>query len=192
MEVESSSQGGRIRLEGLLGYNPNGVNLAHKGISEYLRCIRCGGAESLFHVLRDCPWAQEVWVAAKISFPNGTVSSFRDCFDLVWSSKGPLETERIATICWQIWKCRNDRIFENINSPPFFVLVKLAIGSESIIMRCLFSLPIPQTSSEKAHWRAPPDGVIKVNFDGACGGEGDKMGIEFVARDHVGNFLMAG
>ncbi|CAO2822652.1 unnamed protein product [Amaranthus hypochondriacus] len=65
---------------------PHGMNLARKGVSEFIHCKRCGGEESLLHVLRDCPWAKDAWAVGHIPFPSGAVASFR----LLWISFGVL------------------------------------------------------------------------------------------------------
>lgn len=38
----------------------------------------------------------------------------------------------------------------------------------------------------------PPEGIIKINFDGAFSGADDKYGMGVVARDCKGSFLLAG
>lgn len=170
---------------------PHDVNLAKKGISKFVRCSRCGGDESLMHILKDCPWAHEVWAVANISIPMGVVSSFRDWFEFVWNSKGSGVSEKMATICWQIWKCKNDRIFEKVNSPPLLCVGKAREWLREYHEALSFALPSSIQPCEKGHWCSPPFGVIKINYDGACDRDGDNMGVGVVARDHSGRFLWA-
>lgn len=166
--------------------------MASKGISEFIHCIRCGGEESLLHVIRDCSWVKDSWAAANIPFLNGFVSSFKDIIEFVWSSCGSPETEKLATICWQIWKCRNDMIFRNINTPPLICIGKVVAWLKEYHNAVCFHLPVSKHSRDQERWCGPPRGVIKINFDGACGGEGDRLGLGFVAREYAGKSLMTG
>lgn len=67
---------------------PHGLNLFRKGIPNFVACPRCGGHESLLHLILECPWVQELWKVAKFSFPRIIWHFFRDLLDWVLSVKG--------------------------------------------------------------------------------------------------------
>ncbi|CAO2832303.1 unnamed protein product [Amaranthus hypochondriacus] len=50
-----------------------------------------------------------------LSYPSG--ASF-DLFDCVWRNKDREEVELFVTFCWQIWKTRNNVIFNSICDLP--------------------------------------------------------------------------
>lgn len=77
---------------------PHRVNLACKGIFDFIRCIRYECEESLFYVLTDCQWAKDVWDAARIPFPTNNVSSFKDIIDFVWSFCGISKAEKFRSV----------------------------------------------------------------------------------------------
>ena len=100
---------------------PHGANLYLKGITEFIFCPRCGSVESLLHLIRDCPWVHNVWLEAVFSFPDFHISSFRDLLDWIWGSFGSKVVKKFVIICWQIWKSRNDAVFNNIFTPSLCV-----------------------------------------------------------------------
>src|SRR5688572_13517547 len=63
---------------------PHGANLFKKGISDFVRCKRCGCVETLSHLLRDCPWTKEFWKLSDFIFSDPMSDSFRDMLDWVW------------------------------------------------------------------------------------------------------------
>lgn len=156
--------------------------MARKGISEFVYCVRCGGAESLLHDLRDCPWVKEVWDKVNTLFPSEHVSSFKDIFDRVWCSNGAIETENLVMLYWQ-----------NIHTPHLLCIRRGLDWLSEYQYALSFQSPEAKQSRQKACWVGPPPiGVIKINFDGECGSDREKVGLGFVARDHSGRFLLAG
>lgn len=91
-----------------------------RGLSTSACCAICGDVwEDGMHVVRDCSRAREVW---RLFNPQSSVSSF---FDLEWKEWieanlkiKPRENEavewaeKVALICWALWKWRNMEIFE--------------------------------------------------------------------------------
>lgn len=97
---------------------PHGVNISKNGIKDYLSCLRCGKDESLLHMLRDCSWVHDVWKVVDFSFPSLSFGSFRDVLDCVGASHGQASVERFVVICWNVWKARNEVIYERVSIPP--------------------------------------------------------------------------
>nr|TKW27614.1 hypothetical protein SEVIR_3G268400v2 [Setaria viridis] len=79
-------------------------------------CVLCqqGVEETLFHLLLECPFAQECWIHLSL-FPNTQdepytiLQSFRDQLHV------PFFMEVIILMCWIIWMGRNDLIFKVLN-----------------------------------------------------------------------------
>lgn len=83
-------------------------------------------------------------------------------------------------------------IFRNINTPPLICIGKVVAWLKEYHNAVCFHLPVSKHSRDQERWCGPPRGVIKINFDGACGGEGDRLGLGFVAREYAGKSLMTG
>lgn len=75
------------------------MNLCRKGIPDYVACPRCGGEESLLHLILECPWSQQLWKVANFSFPHIMSHSFRDLVDWVWGDKGIEAAEVFVSLC---------------------------------------------------------------------------------------------
>lgn len=143
-------------------------------------------------MLRDCAWTKDVWAAAKISFPDFEVLSFKDIFDFVWHNGGRPEAEKLVTISWQIWKSRNDLVFENTKCSPALCFGKAVDWLLEYQKALSVDDSTAKLNREQARWIGPPDGVLKVNSDGACSMDDGRMGLGFVVRDALGRFVMAG
>ncbi|XP_059630145.1 uncharacterized protein LOC132273137 [Cornus florida] len=97
----------------------------------------------------------------------------------------------VAFICWAIWKCRNDMVFER-KRWDFFEVAQWAFTdfqeyqnvvrqNEQLSMH--FSLPSPMT----ARWLVPKSGCFKINFDAAFNFAKMVCGGGIVLRNHLGH-----
>ncbi|XP_023644436.1 uncharacterized protein LOC111832358 [Capsella rubella] len=104
----------------LHGALPTKQRLLERHLDVVVDCCRCGAAESILHFLFSCPFAQEVWglVPYKQALSCSQVDSVRSGLLLANSliylpptglSAGPLA----PWICWNLWKARNQRVFNN-------------------------------------------------------------------------------
>lgn len=123
--------------------------------------------------------------------PSNLTNSFRDWLDRVLNEEGWEAAERFSTLCWQLWKLRNDMVFEHINTPPRLGVSRaLDWAAEYKIALGPLNKVVPDKRSER--WRCPPLNVVKINFDAAYHKDDDKYGLGFIARDSKGIFLLAG
>ncbi|CAN1179527.1 Putative ribonuclease H protein At1g65750, partial [Linum perenne] len=75
-------------------------------------CARCGGEESISHVLRDCPFAALVW--DELQFPTSDINWWESniqnwLLQLIKHNSSLL----LGVTCWYLWKARNELIFDN-------------------------------------------------------------------------------
>lgn len=100
-------------------------------------------------------------------------------------------------IFWNLWKERNNCIFREKISSPTMVYEKANHGfSEnwnSRLLRIENNSKHFSKSTDRASccWEAPPNGWIKINFDGAAKGNAGPSGCGSVLRDNYGNFIAA-
>ena len=70
------------------------------------------------HLLFECHWAKMLWDFSELDLEGRRFPSFRDVLDWVWLNSGVAKTKLFATLCWQVWKARNELVFENRQAPP--------------------------------------------------------------------------
>ena len=148
--------------------------------------------ESLFHLIRDCSWAVNFWNLPGIEAPCSLSNSFRDMLDWYLIHKGRNEAEKFATLCWQIWKSRNEEIFDRVVMPPLLNVRRALDWLLDYQCALMFDRGPSGNGRLLAAWSCPPADAIKINFDGAAHKEEDKFGLGFIARDSMGSFILAG
>ncbi|XP_023639614.1 uncharacterized protein LOC111830956 [Capsella rubella] len=106
----------------LHGALPTGQQLVHRHIPANLRCSFCGEDESITHLMFACPFAVSVWELVPFSAPfissqvvevrvGLAAASKLTCLPPVGLTSGPLA----PWICWNLWKSRNQRVFNDRN-----------------------------------------------------------------------------
>ena len=93
-------------------------NLTKKNWTRSQKYCGCNSNETIQHLILDCPYARLVWRI--IFFATGLTppKSIRHMFNS-WLSNQSKKIRRViwvgvAAICWAIWRCRNDLIFNKI------------------------------------------------------------------------------
>ncbi|XP_028778309.1 uncharacterized protein LOC114734823 [Neltuma alba] len=170
-----------------------------RGLSDRETCpFGCNSEESVIHLLRDCYRAKQVWKA--FIHPNSyTVFFSGDLQEWIhWNvEREPKRTKfpdvawnRVfGILCWLIWKCRCQRIFQTREAPV-----------KEIIHQCNFLLLegvedgkwkhriFNNQQLESSQWVPPEEGSVRVDVDAsvlengqaACGG---------VIRDEGGRWI---
>lgn len=155
-------------------------------------CQSCGEEpETTSHILLHCPTAIHTWGQSPIRaiVPNKQ-SGFKEvCANLLESL--PREGGMLfAILAWQIWKARNQWIFESVPlNPRETVRKSLKLFQEVRAAEMLNNIPLRQ-QKHPAKWSPPPEGMLKLNSDVAVFGNGE-VGFGFVLRNSEGNILMA-
>ena len=83
-------------------------------------CPWCHYLETTIHILRDCPWAREVWSQSPgilpLSFFHQTLQEWLQhnatTVDVVLPHQLPWRIY-FPFLCWNLWLSRNDRIFNH-------------------------------------------------------------------------------
>jgi len=93
-------------------------NLTKKNWTGSQKCCGCNSNETIQHLFLDCPYARLVWRI--IFFATGLTPprSIRHMFNS-WLSNQSKKIRRViwvgvAAVCWAIWRCRNNLIFNKI------------------------------------------------------------------------------
>lgn len=90
-------------------------NLARKNWKGSQKCISCNRNETIQHLFLDCPFSRMIWriifYATNLTQPSNINHMFgtwlsnqnKKIKGLIWVG--------VAALCWAIWRCRNDVIF---------------------------------------------------------------------------------
>ncbi|CAI9761215.1 unnamed protein product [Fraxinus pennsylvanica] len=165
-------------------------NLLARKVIEDAVCKFCNKEEEdINHALLYCSRIEPV-LATKLSFLN-TTSERRDIahmVNLVISRNIPGELEELFLCLWGMWYSRNQFIFEQkIFSPQMAIDHALTIAGEYI---CAHKQR-QQGTHRREGWSAPPEGVLKLNVDGALFEDQCRYGIGMVLRDAIGKMIFS-
>lgn len=91
-------------------------NLAKRNWQGSLSCASCHKEETIQHLFFDCRFARSVWsvflMATGINQPQNVDHMFGDWLQGFNSVLKPLLLLGAAVLCWALWICRNDLVFE--------------------------------------------------------------------------------
>ena len=152
--------------------------------------------ENIDHIFRKCYIATNTWgnLSNDISWINLGVD-FNTWFDINIKEDGSKFNGTIpwgilfATTIWFLWKCRNERHFDNVNSEPS----SIATRSQKFAWKTFkaFESDITEVTSNRSltKWCFPPTGIIKINSDGSTFGEYGWTAYEGLSRDSFGRWI---
>ena len=104
-------------------------NLPRKRWKGSLKCVGCNLDESIQHLFFDCYIARCVWRSVQVSFNILPPTSMQHLFDN-WLEGVDLKLKYkiwvgACALCWAIWLCRNDVVFNNTRvSTPMQVVFR--------------------------------------------------------------------
>lgn len=166
-------------------------------------CSVCSSdTESICHLLFHCPVAKEVWDRSNIKLPHGGFSRssvFLNVYHLLFvnGQKGmELQNNSWVWVLWQIWKGRNELVFQKVRSNPILILSK-TLEEASIWLEVNTPakvVSVTQSSDIRTlpKWSPPPFGGLKCNFGVAWEKPNDYSGAAWILRDHNGTTLLHG
>ncbi|XP_059663946.1 uncharacterized protein LOC132309676 [Cornus florida] len=150
--------------------------------------------EKVGRVLFFCPFAKVVWKTSPLrviisdEFPHFWSQSWSLLVDQ-WSSS-PLKDDLCslgALICWNLWKVRNDYVFQDIQRDVAEVIYQVNADfsefSEASRFKSMFSpraAPVPSSSSP---WTPPMEGSFKLNVDASFDSQSKVCGGGLILRD---------
>ncbi|CAM8905994.1 unnamed protein product [Rhodiola kirilowii] len=169
---------------------PDAVNLRRRGISLDCRCKICGYRdETALHVVRDCWWAQVVYLECGLDSAR-FIRPSNDPADWMWSCFPSCQEDELRVlmvVAWVCWKNRN-RVWHGQES--------WCSKWAGIVGRNMLKLPNPLFNARPMEnaclddgWSPPSADCIKINSDGAWDESSRSAGVGIVARDHCGLVL---
>ncbi|XP_019167697.1 PREDICTED: uncharacterized protein LOC109163410 [Ipomoea nil] len=167
-----------------------------KGMTEDTLCATCGdGDETMNHVLMECSFAKDCWRRTHhpVSFQYSLVTPLKswvknNCCASDWINGCPWGVTFIYT-CWEIWKARNQRIFENTASAPMDIMRRANNLTLDTVEVFLNKKCVHVGKMRWVCWQPPETGWIKFNTDGAFKRNTGLASAGGLARDHKGEWL---
>ncbi|CAN1808037.1 Putative ribonuclease H protein At1g65750 [Linum perenne] len=158
-------------------------------------CPRCGSSEeSIFHILRDCTFAAQVWDL--LGFHHGMVLRGGDNMD-DWMKRllGHDRSLELGVMCWYLWKSRNDRVFNGNQESPRELASKISAWVNTIRSAVQEKGPMDPAGSRKVRsdiaWEPGPDEWVVLNTDGSVLHNSKSAAAGGLIRDDSGRFLAA-
>ncbi|KAG7586300.1 Reverse transcriptase zinc-binding domain [Arabidopsis thaliana x Arabidopsis arenosa] len=179
------------------------ANMAYRHLARDNSCPRCPyKAETVNHLLFQCPFARLVWAISPIPAPSEgewSRSLYGNLYTVLninqndphWAGKEKL----IPWILWRLWKNRNEIIFKGREYEANEVLRRAIEDSEDWARRKEAStqtVPLTTNGQKRTNWKKPPHTWVKCNTDGAWSRDSMISGIGWVLRDYRGRVKWLG
>ena len=179
----------RACVNGLPTYD----NISKRGINCSTACPVYGlEPEDINHALLHCEVASLVWSLWPDYSrpPQGHHWSFLDMALHLNYSNASQALDLFFVLSWAIWSNRNKLVHNDSPlSPP--QVWTLANNSLEDFKNAAASLDILPPRRSQNRWKAPPQGVFKVNVDGATSNQGRNSSIGVIIRDCFGHVVAA-
>lgn len=172
--------------------------LSRRKIIEDATCPICGlGEETTTHMLFRCPRAVEVWLISPFRFRANELSLFHNMLDW-WSCIEDRVEQRALpkqalglglTLCWWVWRMRNDSIFNSVNWTPEIISSK-ALAYFYELSTVANVAPRQRSGLENlVAWKKPPVNIVKINVDAGISRANNRCGTGGIARDSLGDVI---
>jgi hypothetical protein len=102
-------------------------NLAKRQWTGCTKCVFCGEQETVEHLFLLCPFARLIWRTVNFTYGLAQPTSISDLFGS-WLNGVEKKTKAIirvgvSALCWSIWRCRNDIIFDKKTNLHFLQVI---------------------------------------------------------------------
>ncbi|XP_058181423.1 uncharacterized protein LOC131299867 [Rhododendron vialii] len=154
--------------------------------------------ETTEHLFFLCPWAKMVWFGCNIK-PLGDLGGNGSVIKWVADMMENLTVKevinlmgRVALIAWNIWKSRNDFVFNKTKVNPQHTITSF-LHAEMEFLKA-FEIPKvqmdnPPNQEDLSTWRAPDKGRFKANCDAAIPASGLRSIAAVVLRNWKGKIV---
>ncbi|KAL0406440.1 UNVERIFIED_CONTAM: putative mitochondrial protein [Sesamum latifolium] len=167
---------------------PSGTTLENRMKILQPPCSFCGASsENFAHVFVQCHIARQAWALSNL--PWDIISRWKDdplhWFRDVGNHLQPMDFDFFLVMCWFLWWSRNQHCMKNKFINPMQTVTSARCFLEAYQEANLRS-PTSATTPSDQTWHRPPNGFIKINFDGALFQNHAEVGVGVVARDCQG------
>lgn len=93
------------------------------------KCCFCDAQETVEHLFISCPFAKLIWRTVNFTYDLPPPTNITNMFGNWLNGVDKFNKDRIrigvSALCWSIWRCRNDIIFNNIKSFNFLQVIHM-------------------------------------------------------------------
>lgn len=152
-------------------------------------------AESTSHILLECSFARSCWERMGIYGDQTNYDTFFGWAVDVFNGWSADNRQNGVMLCWMIWKCRNNVIWnqkyikvQEVANSARVVLSHWKEAQDKFFDRSL-GLLNPNDGTER--WTPPIENQTKVNTDATIFKSSNLYSFAFAARDHKGDLVEA-
>lgn len=175
---------------------PTMTALAQKKVDVICVCPVCNGEdETALHALVTCPFATLCWENVLSGVHQDRGSDFNEWMASIINFISLDMRELVFTVCWAIWKARNEKHW---NKKQMSINGVLAMSKQHLVQwreaqeRSTEALTRLRVVGDGANaWAKPQVGVIKVSVDAATFIDNSGTGMGMVARNSKGELIQA-
>lgn len=151
--------------------------------------------ESTIHSLVQCKVASLCWQIYNHNTTTTGNMDFTEWLENILTGKSNQNKAKIITMCWSIWRARNDLVWNNKRWNSLRIVAKAweYLSQWKAAQSRFFEAPItPPTPGDGAIlWVKPQQNEVKINVDAAVFENRGYSGIGLIARNHEGHLLLA-
>lgn len=175
---------------------PTLVMLNQKQVPVLCTCPICNVEdETIIHALVCCPMIAEMWLTIHPDIHQDTNGDFFSWLKGVFEQISQDRRAMVATVCWAMWKHRNEKVWNNRNSSQNGVLyaAKQYLTQWRNTQNRDFQVLSQAGCVEDGafSWVAPQELSVKVNVDAAIFSDQNSFGVGVIARDCRGELIQA-
>ena len=159
-------------------------------------CPRCHALETIIHILRDCPWAKEIWSRSPgllpLSFFRMPLQDWLRCNATKTATVRPQQIPwqvYFTFTCWNIWLARNERIFRDQSRSQHSIIYSSVQAATEFYYLTGTTKRTQVRFPQNIRWHVSSYPFITLNIDGSALGNLGIAGAGGILRDHLGQWI---
>ncbi|XP_074346913.1 uncharacterized protein LOC141685724 [Apium graveolens] len=175
---------------------PTMMMLRQKNVDVNSLCQVCRlGDETVDHILCHCEFARQCWSRVLPRMQYDGCTRFFQWWEKVFEDCNNEKRAEVVSVCWSLWKARNDLIWNRKYTRVNVVLANAKQGllqwilAQKKVVQPHFSHSVEGDGSEL--WVAPQMDHMKISVDAAIFPEHNAYGVGFVVRNDRGELVQA-
>ncbi|CAN1138108.1 Putative ribonuclease H protein At1g65750 [Linum perenne] len=173
---------------------PTRLALQNRHLNVPSECGICNThLENSWHLFLSCSFAQRCWSEAGIqSFVNSVMDSSESLQEWLFKiveSDDPERVARIIAILGDIWRERNNRVWNSDRHEPLAVVREGLEGLKNWSAARHSAISEAVGAAPCLRWHPPPVGMVKCNIDAAIFLEDGRYGMGALIRNDMGDLL---
>lgn len=175
---------------------PTLTQLQYKHVSVQSWCPVCTEeAETIMHCLVSCQFAKQCWEILNLNVSYDQNTEFKTWIEERFKSGTDKQRAESVTLCWAIWRARNDLVWNQKSSTVNRVVAsaKQSLTQWNLAQSRSYNTHLqPQVKGDGvSYWVKPQPNTVKVSVDAAIFEDREEVGFGLVARDSDGSLIEA-